>query len=261
MNRTLFLVVLGVAVVVTACADSDGSGDGDGADAVAAQGSEPVAVEVVSSSLHEGIEVTGVGVTDSEPDAAVVRIGVEVTRPTAAAASRDAASETEKVFAALAFAGVEESDVQTSELRVNPDYDYSGSRPRITGYVVSNRLEVTVRDLEAVSPILDVVTEEVGDETRIDGVGFILDDNSEAVVAARAQAMEAARASAEQMATAAGVELGPALSIIEEQSPVDSRFREDLNPEAFDAASRTATPVAVGEVDTTVSVRIRYSLR
>jgi len=66
------------------------------------------------------ITVTGTGRVTLTPDVADLRLGVNITRPTATEARNDAADAMTKVVAAIKKAGVADKDIQTSMLSLQP---------------------------------------------------------------------------------------------------------------------------------------------
>ena len=86
-------------------------------------------------------------------------------------AAMDAASTTMgRVLAALAKAGVERKDVQSTGLSVNPEYDYFSYRPPVlTGYRVNQSVSVLVRDLRDGGRAISAATRTGGDAVRVSG--------------------------------------------------------------------------------------------
>jgi uncharacterized protein len=103
------------------------------------------------------ITVTGEGVVTAAPDLATVSLGVTTQGETAAAAM---AANTEALTAVLErvkAAGIEDRDIQTSTLNLNPNWSNSdgSSMPVIQGYVASNILSIRVRDMAKLGGVLD----------------------------------------------------------------------------------------------------------
>lgn len=87
------------------------------------------------------ITVSGEGTAAAAPDIAIVTSGVVTSAQSAGAALKANAAAMTKVLAAVKAAGIEDRDVGTTGLGVQPQYDYStdGSRPRapkLVGYEV-----------------------------------------------------------------------------------------------------------------------------
>lgn len=173
------------------------------------------------ASVEEGgeevrsISVNGTGEVRAEPDIATVSTGVEVRAETVAAARAGAAQAANAVIATLRDRGVEASDIRTVNFYVYPEYDYRNETPRVTGYVFSNTVQVTIRDVEAVGDLIDAIAAAGGDAVRFDGISFSHADPGALAEQARERAVADARAKAEQLAALTGVTLGPIITVIE----------------------------------------------
>ena len=202
------------------------------------------------------ISVTGVGTVVSTPDVADLRLGVSFTRATVKAARADAAAAMTKVIAALKALGIADKDIQTTNLSLQPAYDYSANAnpPRITGYTLSNSLAVTVRDLDKVGDAID--NSLAAGATTFDGVSFRVDDPAKAQQQARTDAMTQAKANADTLAAAAGVSITGVASISETsaQTPYPIYYGAAAGAPVKDAA----TPIETGTTDVTITVTLVY---
>lgn len=203
------------------------------------------------------VTVTGLGRVGREPDIARATLLVEATRETAAQARSVVAGLADAVIAALLAAGVAEGDLHTASIDVGPAWEQRGGEPVRTGFSVSSRLAVTVRDLATVGDVIDAALG--AGATGLDGVWFGLADGSAAAAEARRLAVVDARDRAETIAAAAGMALGPLLSVSEGVPGVPfpgpaARLM------AADAAPEAATPVVPGRVEVALSVTAAWSL-
>lgn len=204
--------------------------------------------------LDRTITVVGQGTASAPPDAAVVRLGVQTSAATANDALDAANRSAQTVIDLVTESGVDDSDVQTTDVSVWPRYSNDGTA--ITGYEASNRVVVTVRDLDSVGSLIDAATGLVGNDIRIDGLSFVLDDASAVDGEARTNAVADARARAEGYAEAAGIELGEVLaisetSVMDSPQPVYSGAAED---------SSDRVPIASGEQTRSASVTVVYAI-
>jgi uncharacterized protein YggE len=199
------------------------------------------------------ISVTGTGRIVLSPDTADVRLGVASTARTVKAARQQAAVAMTAVIASLRHAGVAERDIQTTVLSLQPTYDYrtTSSPPQVTGYVLSNALAVTVRDLDTLGDVIDGAL--ASGATSLDGVTFRVDDQAAAESQARQAAMAEAAAKAKTLADAAHVSIGGVASISESVAPVPYPFYRG----AF-AGEDVATPIEVGTTEVSVTVTVVY---
>ncbi|MFQ5380036.1 MAG: SIMPL domain-containing protein [Dehalococcoidia bacterium] len=225
--------------------------------ALASCGSDPT-VEVNTGPDQNGILVAGHGEVMVSPDTGRVSIGVEVTARTVAQSRREAAEAAGAVIDSVKTNGVADEDVRTVGLSIYPDYRYPRDGEReLVGFVVSNTVSVTVRDLDSFSDIIDDAVEAGGDATRLQSISFDVEDRDAAVEQARDAAMEDARKRAEQLAEAAGVELGDALSINEVSYNPPSPIRYDA---AGIERSGGNTPIEPGSTAVTVDIQVRWAI-
>jgi len=240
----LGLIAGGLVLVLAACGSAD-----DASPAVAAQEGTTTAMQ--------GISVSGRGEVFGTPDTLTVTIGISVGKPTVSEAVDVAARRATDLIAALQGLGVAEDDMQTSNYSIYPEYDYrENETPRITGYRVDNTLNVKIRDLDRAGEVLDAATAAAGDEVRVNGVSFVLEDNDALLVAARAAAWEDAKTKAEQLAELAGVTLGAPLTIAETVGggPVPYYARAEA------AAGDVATPIQPGQETVSVDLTVTFAI-
>lgn len=201
-----------------------------------------------------------------EPDIAYLSAGVREEAKTAQEAMAAQAKSMSGVFAALEKAGVEKKDMQTSNLSLQPVYDYeqvtiekgrTRNEQRLRGYVASNQLTVKVRDLDNLGKTLDSLVSAGGN--TFSGISFALDDAGEAQDEARRKAMKEAIARAELYADAAGLRVARIVTISESggYSPQPAQMGRMVMAEAADSYS---TPISGGEVGYSVSVYVQFEL-
>ncbi len=202
------------------------------------------------------IIVSGTGRVAVSPDVADLRLGVVVTRPTVDAARVEAASTMTAILAALDTAGVERRDVRTSLVSVQPRYDYrDGKAPLLTGYEISELVEVTVRDLERVGDVIDGTL--AAGATRLDDLSFRVADPTAAEREARQRAMAEARARADVLAEAAGISVTGVVGIVEGGAAPPVPLPR-MKAERMMMAADVSTPVEAGTTEITVSVTVTY---
>lgn len=205
---------------------------------------------------HGTIVVSGTGRVAVEPDVADLRLGVSVARPTVADARAEAARIMTSILAAVAAAGVAERDVRTTTLSVQPRYDYRDNKPpTLTGYDLSNVVEVTIRDLTRIG---DVVDGTLGaGATSMDSLSFRLADPRPPEREARMAAMEEARSRADVLAEAAGLRITGVDHVVEGaawEAPIPRHKAERM----MLAAADTGTPVQAGSQEVAISVTVTF---
>lgn len=218
-----------------------------------------MSADTSTTSPDEGaIVVSGTGRVAVQPDVADLRLGVAVSRPTVDAARAEAAGTMDAILTAVDVAGVARRDVRTTMLSVQPRYDYrDGKPPTLTGYELSNVVEVTVRDLGRLGDVVDGTLQ--AGATSMDSLSFRVADPAPAEREARILAMAAARARADVLAEAAGLAIIGVSSVVEGGAAVPPR--PFAKAERMMMASDAATPVEAGSLEVAVSVTVSYRTR
>ena len=247
------------ALLAVACG---GTGDAGAASAGANIGNNAGAADVAqssSSNVDQGIMVSGVGTVTAKPDTAVLSLGVSTLANTAIQSRDQAASAMSKLLDSLKANGVDEKDIATTQFSLSPEYNYSGTTPRLTGYRVTNFVSAKVRNVDHAADTLDAAVNAVGDDLQIGGITFTVDDPSALTTQARAAAMNDARSKAQQLADEGGVTLGKPISITEVSSPAPPPIAFDMAKQSVaGAASTTLEP---GQQEITVSVQVAYAVQ
>jgi uncharacterized protein YggE len=161
-----------------------------------------------ADELPRLINVTGHGEVKAQPDMAYVTLGVEARKPTLAAARTEVTAAVDKLLALAGELKIDPKYVDSTALQVQPEYRWNeqDSQRVLLGYLVSRQVEVELRDLERLGPLLErAVTAGANQVTSAR-----LDSSRRKVLEreALAKAVEDARLDAEALAQAAGVKLG-----------------------------------------------------
>jgi uncharacterized protein YggE len=202
------------------------------------------------------ITVTGEGRVDAAPDMATVSLGVVTEGATAAEAMAANSIQLSAVLERLKASGIEDRDVQTQGLSINPNWQQTDAdpTPRIVGYQASNMLTVRVRALDRLGAVLDMAIADGANS--FNGLSFGLSDPLPAMTEARKRAVADAMARAGVLTQAAGLMLGPVVSISE-----GGGFGGPQPMYRMDAAAASPVPVAAGEVSTVASVTMVFELK
>ncbi len=160
------------------------------------------------------LDVNATGEVTRVPDLAIISAGVQTLRPTATAAIEENAARMERVRAALKRAGIDDRDIQTSSINLNPEYAYDQNRPpRLTGYRATNTVNVKFRDLKRTGAILDALVAEGANQ--INGPNLTIDRPESALDEARTRAIANGRARADLYARALGMRVVRLISVSE----------------------------------------------
>ena len=200
------------------------------------------------------ISVTGEATVLVPPDLAEIDGGVTSEAKTAREASEANNAAMGKVLQALKGAGIEEKDIQTARLSLQPQSAPNRSGPSaIAGYRASNRVTVRVRDVTKVASVIDALVGAGANE--IGGINFVVSQASKLLDEARERAVADARRKAEIYAKAAGVTLGAPLGISEEGNSAPVPYRR------MAAGMAVSAPVAQGEETLAVTVSVSWAIK
>lgn len=208
------------------------------------------------------LSVTGQGDASAAPDMAIIRLGVQSEGETPSAALDQNTAAVEKVIAEIVAAGVPDKDIQTANFSVNPIYDHrrmeqEGGQPVIIGFMVSNEVVATLRDLDGMGAVLSAVVD--AGANQINGLSFGIDDDAALRDEARREAMADARRIGELYAEAAGVRLERILGITEGFSISPPIPMPMMRMEAMDAAS-APVPIQRGETSVSAQVSVTWEI-
>lgn len=168
----------------------------------------PYAV-VAADDRPRTVSITGSGEVTAEPDLARVTLGVEARKPTMAEARTEVARTVDRVLTLTRDLRIDPKLVNATRVQVQPEYSWNEKdRKRVLlGYVVSRQVQVELRDLEQLGPLLERAV-----DAGVNQVNDPVLDSSQRKSLERqamAKAVEDARLNAEVLASAAGAKLGP----------------------------------------------------
>ena len=207
------------------------------------------------------VTVVGNGKVTGVPDTLSASIGVEAQAPDVSAAINEASDKIAKITDAAVAAGVDRKDITTQQVNVSPRYSTPGTEggtATISGYEATNTISVKMRDLSKASKVLGDLVTAGGNNTRLSGVGFFIDDDSALMRNARDAAFADAKARADQYARLAGDKLGKAL-VITETNTVDAPQATTFRG-APDSAAAAPVPLEPGQQTLTYRVTVKFAL-
>ena len=166
------------------------------------------------------INVSGEGKINITPDIATFNFSVLEEAKNVKAAQDSVTKSVSEIIASMKDLGIDEKDVKTQAYNIYPIYDYrteaiycpvgydcyppEGKRT-LTGYEVSQSIEVRVRDLNKTGEILAALGSM--DIDNLYGPNFSVEDESEVVAKAREEAIKDAKEKAKKLAKDLGVKL------------------------------------------------------
>jgi uncharacterized protein YggE len=216
-------------------------------------------VQVPSQQQQTGITVSGEGKATGTPDIANIQLGVSTLANTVAEARSQAAASMDAMVTSMKNNGVDEKDIQTQQLSIAPEYDYTGTRQVLKGFRVTNIVSAKIRKIDDTSKIVDDAVTAGGNDAQVQGIGFSIDNPDDLKAQARKDAMADARSRAETLAKEAGVELGNPIVISESNVVVPVPFAAGAG--TTKEVVTPSTPIEPGTQDVTVTVSVTWSIK
>jgi hypothetical protein len=165
------------------------------------------------------ITVIGDAQAKIAPDTAVITFSVVTQNTQALIAQQENARKSEAVKTAVETLAADlKPEIKTSEYNLSPQQDYSGDRPKISGYEVRNTLSVSVKDLTQVGALIDAATK--AGANSVEGIAFVLSENSPAQGDALSLATRRAMAKAEAIAQSLNGKIVRVVESLEGGAPI-----------------------------------------
>lgn len=206
------------------------------------------------------VRVTGTSEVKVVPDRAVIELGVEKQSASASIAKQSEDAAARRILASLRASGVDEKDIQTTFLSLQPQFNYRKGM-RISYFVAEQTVSVTVRDLSKLDALVESLIKAGGN--RIDSIQYETSDLRKYRDQARDFAVKAAREKAQALAQALGQEIGKAQSI-EEVPELVNQYSGGLlandSREAWKTRSTAGPSTAAGQKTISASVVVSFDL-
>jgi len=214
----------------------------------------------ISEQAH--ISVQGTGTISAKPDLVNLQVGVQIQKDTLEDAQSEAATKMDAAMNQLKAGGIEDKDISTSQFNVEPVMDYQqNAPPRVTGFRVTNILNVKIRDIAKASKLIDSL---VGSGANtIYGLSFGFADPSALMRQAREQAMKDAQDKADQLAKLGNVGLGAPIMIQDGGSNTPPPVMQATAAMDSAAGRGIAPPTAInpGQQEIRVDVSVLYAIK
>ena len=221
------------------------------------------------SPATDTITVQGTGEATLPPDIARVSFTVENTAETVAQAQGRTNEQAREAKAAVTKFSILDKDVKTLSYNISPRYSYPNCTtnpfvpcdrdPVVTGYRVSETVQVTVRNLENVNALLAAL----GDAgvQNVNGPAFALEDTNAGYNAARAEAIAEAKTQAGVLARQLGVSLGKIVNFNEFSGGYPYPYPAYGLGMGGDTKASSVPEISPGENTYSASVSITYEIR
>jgi uncharacterized protein YggE len=202
------------------------------------------------------LAVVGTGVATGIPDQCKLHIALNSMKETAAAALSTCADVAITAIAAVGDVDVEHHDVQTTGLSLQDWFDKD--QRQVTARIATYQLEITIRPVDGVGPVLAALSTSVGDAVQVRGIQLGVRDPEPLRSEARRLAVEDGGRKAAELSQSAGVRLGPILSI--EDATARSQISYVPSARTMSATPASSMPIEPGEVSAVSSITITYAI-
>jgi uncharacterized protein YggE len=160
------------------------------------------AVTALPNSIYVGAD----GKFESAPDTAIIQFNISVQESTSQKAYDQASKQAEQVRQALRDNGVEPKAATIGFFSVQPAYEWTNSKQKLTGYRVTTNVSLKLRDFSKIGPITQQLADANVSETQT--LTYTLENIDEAKNKAVEDAYRRARNSADALAHASGRTVG-----------------------------------------------------
>jgi len=220
----------------------------------------PFTVHNINTLNNTPFEAHGIGKASAAPDKAMINLGVTESGTTVLEAQDKTNKAVSNILNGLEELGVEEKDIKTTNYSVRPEYSELGRTQTVSGYVVTQNIEVKV-PIDQANKAVDTAT--TNGANLVGSISFVLDDETLEKLRneAREEAVENAKASAEGLAKAAGISLGKIINVQESfdgGGPVPMMRAESMTIDIDDGEQIAPTTITPGESNVEVSVKLTY---
>lgn len=237
----------------------------------------------VNRTTVSSISVDGTGYAIAVPDVATFSFSVSETAKTVAEAQAKATVRINSALKTIRDQGIADKDISTQSYNISPHYDYQtaicprplapetgagssrvpycpGGKSVLTGYDVSQSIEVKVRNLAKAGAIFSSIGS-LGVQ-NVNGLNFSVDEPAKVQAEARNKAIADAKSKADVLARQLGVRIVRVVSFSENSGgyprPMYSMMSKAVGAE--DSAP-IAPEIPTGEQKVTSNVSITYEIQ
>lgn len=206
------------------------------------------------------ISVDGTGRSEIKPDIASITFSVESRAKTLDTTQNENSEAMNALIEKIKALGIDKKDIQTSNYNAYEEKKYdpeTGTYGNTIGWVVSQSVELTIRDLEKVSSVLETAGQ--NGATNIYGPNFAVEDDQKALDEARLQAIKDAQARAQTIADQLGVKLGNTASYREWKEGGGVIYYDTSTKEA--GVPSSAPTIEEGQEKIVLNVSISYTIK
>jgi len=217
--------------------------------------------------LRSTITVTGDAIVKAVPDQVVLSLSVETNNMDIDKARSENDSKISAILAMVRKLGIEDKQLQTDYLNIEPRYDYlNGNAQRFKGYFVKKNITVILNDISKSDKLIAEALK-LG-TNYVQSVNFESTQLKKYQAEARLQAIRSAKEKAIALAGELGQKIKKPITITEDyQGKTTMRGNRNMSNdyqtstyEAFDLPSSGNSTIALGEINIQSKVTVIFEM-
>jgi len=220
----------------------------------------PFFVNSVQTSKASFFQADGTGKAAAAPDVAKISFGVTKNATTVSDAQNQVNSNINNILKSLKDLSIEEKDIKTTNYSVYPNYNYSETRQQISGYTVTQNIELEIKKIDKVNKVVDTITANGGNLVGQITFDFDKETRKKLEDQARKEAVSIAKGKAQSLAKASGINLGKIINVEENTNIRPLPIYADTVGRGG-APVEKATEITPGQSSVQITVILSYEIR
>ncbi len=206
------------------------------------------------------ISFEGTGKAVGVPNIATVNVGVETKGKDLAGAQTENSEKNNALIEKFKELGIPKEDLKTTNYSVYPwsEWDPIANASKEKGWVISQQVEVKIRNLALVSKVIEVAGQ--NGSTNISGPNFTIDDSSALKTEAREKAIADAKAKAEALEKTLDIELDDLVGYYEFSQDPGMPYYAMKSMDSMSANEAAAPALETGSSEVSITVTLTYSM-
>lgn len=217
-----------------------------------------------NGTLSNTIPVTGKGKVYITPDMLSFSISVDEKDKTTAAVQSKVNTKIQAIKVILNKYSINQNDIQTSSLSINPEYDYVNDNNKVIGQEASQSLDIKLRTLGNNNSNANKLIDDLSSINNISlgSITFELQNKSDALNKARSLAFGDAKAKAVELAKLGDVTLLKPVTIEEKDiTPDPIVFNTNKQLGAVDSSPSTSTSLSAGQLEMEIDLNVTFGIQ
>ncbi len=207
------------------------------------------------------VSFSGEGKILAKPDIAIIDLSVITQDATSKGAQNENSAKTQKITNFLKAQKIAEKDIKTTSYNIYPQYKYPrNDSPEISGYQVSETIEVKIRNLEQTSTIVDGAV--TAGANQVNGPNFQIENPEKLKDQARSLAITDAKSKASALRGQLGISLGKIVNFSENTGGYPIIYEKAMPLGLGGGGVVPPSPaLSTGENEITVDVTLTYQIK